>query len=289
MAFLIAMVTTISTISAVPPTPRELLERGIRQEVITADIDAAVLCYKDALAHKDIGPRTELEATFRLAECQEMLGNHLSAWMGYEVASSTSSTLSSLPTEALISKVSLLISIAEEQTDYDGTSIHYLGDLLIGLEGALLNTEKSRARAIIAKTASPMATLLDQAETFPDHRLLKRMQTSLATISNQIDSDQLSAALSTLKASFYHRAFVTREALSDEDEVFGHALERLDKVARALAQGQDILAAQELRSVSDYLAPLIPWPKHDDEDGTRHQYCATITQLLTNLESTIVG
>ena len=67
MGFLLVIATTISTASAAPPTARELLERGIRQEVITADIDDAVISYRDALAHKDIGPRTKLEATFRLS------------------------------------------------------------------------------------------------------------------------------------------------------------------------------------------------------------------------------
>ncbi len=288
MGILFAIATTISTISAAPPTPRDLLERGIRQEVITADIDAAIISYKDALAHKDIGPHTKLEATLRLAECQEILGNHLSAWIGYDVVAGTSSALSSLPTDALISKVSLLVSIAEEETAYDATTIHYVGDLLIGLEGALVNSEKTRALAIIVKTAPAIELLLDQAETFPDHRLLEKMQTNLAAIAGQIDSGQMPAALSALKESPFHKPFVTREALSDEDEVFGYALGRLDKVAHALAQGQDIRAAEALRAVSTYLAPLIPWPKQDDVNGTRHTYCASIAKLLTNLESAII-
>ena len=73
MGILFAIATTISTIPAAPLTPRELLERGIRQEVITADIDAAIISYKDALAHKDIGPHTKLEATLRLAGRQHAL------------------------------------------------------------------------------------------------------------------------------------------------------------------------------------------------------------------------
>jgi len=288
MGFFFAMLTTISTTSAAPSTPRELLERGIRQEVIAADITAAANSYKEALAHKDIGPRTKLEATFRLAECQELLGNYLSAWIGYEEVASSSSALSPLPAEALLSEVGLLISIAENETAYDPTSIHYLGDLIIGVEGALVHAEKSRALAIIAKAATPITTLLNQAEDFPDHRLLESMQADMASIAAQVSDDQIAAALSTLRASPYHKPFVTREALSDEDEVFGYAIERLDQVARALAQGQDIRAAEELRSVSTYLAPLIPWPKEDDVNGTRHQYCATLAKLLTELESAIV-
>ena len=288
MAILTVFSACVSVGSAAPPSARELLERGIRQETILADIDAAIRSYQDALGHEKLGPLTKLEATFRLAECQETLGNSLVAWVGYHEASTFTGLTNALPEEALAAKVSLEIDLAEDNEDYDSTNIHHLGDLFLGLEGALTHSESSRALDLIESFQSPLSLLLEEAETFPDHRLLTQIQTDLTSIGDFIDSNNPTSGLTLLKESPYHQAFVSREALSAEDEVFGYALERLDNVVRALNEGSVIRAETQLQSVKAYLAPLSPWPRPADLHGTRHGYFRKLEALLAKLESAIV-
>ena len=271
----------------VPMSPALLLEQGHFEMSILGDVDRAVATYARVHEHPESGQRTKAEAALGLAECHHLLGNELTAWFYYQELTGEEMPFPFLFETAIAGKLSLLIDLTENEGAFPAEALHYLGDVLIGIDGALRNEESKRADALIKEALTLTASLRELADAFPEENALRRMSRDLQQVRKDIGEGRFEEPHALLNERPFYRAFLQREALADTDEVFGYALEKLDRVALALNDENPIKAMEELRKVEAYLEPLWPWPKAVQLRGERFAYAGKLRSHLESLDRAI--
>ncbi len=264
-------------------SPAVLLEQAIFQETVLADLEQAIETYHEVRAHPDAGLLTQLESTYRSAECHDLLGNTFAAWFAFEEVERAEANVPDLATLALEQQVILQMSLAENETDYDAIQAHYLGDLLLLLDGALRHRDE-RATSLVPLIDETVTALRDQAASTADEEALIRIRNVSVRLLGMIRRGEWEQAQVQLSGEAFFQAIAAREALSDEDEIFGYALEMLDEVVRSLNRGEKPKAEERLKVLQRYLEPLRPWPLEaaDDEVVT---YSERLGKLVDQLET----
>ncbi len=287
---LLSLLPVLPVARADTPSPALLLERGIFQETALADFEQAIRTYESARRHPQEAPRTAIEATFRLAECHDTLENPLTAWVYYDQVTQAEHAPPALLGLAQEAQMHLVIEIAENNTFYSAELIHYLGDLILGIDGALRQSEADRAQRLLTKTESPLSKLREEArrKSKADRELIGRIQEDTSRLQQWVAQGALDTASAHFVAQPHFAAFVNRQALSSEDEVFGYALEHLDEVIRALNEGKSVVAHQELDALKLYLQPLDPWPADFLQDPDISRYVSQLIKLTEALEKPIL-
>lgn len=271
-----------------PLSPALLLERGIYEETAELEFPKALRTFEAARSHPEAGPRTKVEATLRMAECHDVLEHPLAAWVHFDEVMRSNLAPAEFAVLAMEQKVLLLVEIAESGTPYSRERIHHAGDLILALDGALSNHESHRAERLLPPLASALEALRLEAEVRPDRKILNQMLADVALITSWLQNGHIEKAQEQFAARSYRSAFVHREALSGEDEVFGYAMEYLDEVIRSINANNAVQAHQNLETFESYLRPLNPWPVERSREPEYHAYLSKLIELARDLEPSIL-
>ena len=231
-----------------------MLEEGIYRQSTLGDFEWALESFQSILRHPKVGKRTQGQALIQMAQCYDGLGEALTAMLRYREVGESHPELKD---SALEREAEILARLLEDEEFLDSLDVRHLGNLLIGLRGAIAHRERPRGDALIKSAIEVLASMQSTVEQGPD---------------TQVIQDQL-LALNKLKADPSKnllQAFPLLEPLTDrptEDDsafVFAFALTDIDAVASALIAEDMETAEAKLTALEHFLKPITRLPERMD-------------------------
>lgn len=238
------------------PLPAVTLERALYLETMEGDSETASQLYVSVFSDKRTGARTRAESALMAAECFDTLDELLLAKFYYEFLIHDEKRFSYLSTRADDGLYELTDYLMEDSGNIAAKDFQWIGDLLIGLEGALKREKTSLASGLIEELVSALQGLRDAHAELQDQRFIDAMSALAADLSRAMDTDSPTAAMKRLLSDPHVRVFRQRTHFAESDEVFSPALVNFDKIAEALIQQHVERTISRCDNLLSYLEPL---------------------------------
>lgn len=250
LIFCLCLVTSVGAQN----DPRLMLEEGIYRQSTLGDYERALESYQRILRHPKVGKRTQGQALVQMAQCYDGLGEALTAMQRYRAVAKSHPRLKD---SALERESEVLVSLLEDEEFLDAVDVRHLGNLLIGLQGAIAHQERARGEALMGNATEVLASMQSTLEDGPDTAVIQDQLLAM----KKLQSDP---TMTALQAFPLVEALTKRPKQDDSASVFAFALVDFDSVARALNADDSQTAETELTSLERYLKPITRLPERMD-------------------------
>lgn len=260
-----AIAAGIFSIEAVQPqqpqqpqqaSPVVTLERALFLETIKGDPEAASRLYVSVFSDERTGARTRAESALLAAECFDLLDELLLAKFHYEFLVHDDKRFDHLSTRADAGLFALTTYLMEDSGTVAAKDFQWIGDLFIGLEGALKLGNQPAASSLMEELATALRKLQDDHEGAQDQGFIDNTLALVADLKRAIDKGATADALNTLGLDRNIRVFRQRMHFAESDEVFSQGLVSFDKIAEAMHQQHAERTIFRCDNLLSYLEPL---------------------------------